>query len=194
MESEQVSRSVDRWVKEDAVDEAGLVVSRKNSPWHGMTEEEIEDRREFIRCYLLKDFELVLLIPVQPRENDFWFSSHQEFMESAFNTCDFQRTQRPFNKYAYRIRKILERVKDLALLYSCISQPDGRANVRSRFENLIENEFREQLLNLVERHKRTFDEERRFEIKRKIAKLSRHILECKRIWEKYSPWENSSLL
>jgi hypothetical protein len=45
---------------------------------------------------------------------------------------------------------------------------------------------------MVERHRKTFDEERKAELRRKIAKLSGHILECKRIWEKYSPWEDMS--
>ena len=64
----------------------------------------------------------------------------------------------------------MEQVKDLALLHSCISQPEGRKNIQARFEALVENEFREPLLSLVDRYKRTFDEERRSELRRKIAK------------------------
>jgi hypothetical protein len=190
MDSEQVSNTVDRWVREDAIHEAGLVVIRKNSPWHGMSEEEIEDRREFIRCYINKDFEVILQIPVEPVHKDFWFSSHQEFMESAFNTNDFQKTRKPFDKYGYRVRKILERVKELALLHSCISQPEGRANIRRRYENLVDYEFRSQLLFLVGRHQRTFDEERRLELRHKIAKLNRRIFECEKVWERYALWED----
>ncbi len=184
---------MDRWMEEETHPKVRRIsIVRKSSPWYGMSEEEIEDRREFIRCYLMKDFELVLLVPVKPRENDFWFSSYQEFMESAFNTYDFQRMQRPFDKYGYRIRKVMEQIKDLALLHSCISQPEGRKNVQARFEALVENEFRDQLLSMVGRYRGTFDEERRLELRRKIAKLSGHILECERIWGKYSPWEDST--
>jgi hypothetical protein len=191
--TEQISYTVDTWVDEEFLPVAPtLKVIRQNDPWSGMDEEEVEDRKEFIRCHINKDLELLFMIPTQPKENDFWFSSYQEFIESPFNTHDFQRSQRPFNKYAYRIRKIMEQVKDLALLHSSISQPEGRANILRRYENLVENEFREGLLSLVDRYKRTFDEERRFELRRKIARLSRHILECKKIWEKYSPWENSN--
>jgi len=153
-----------------------------------MSEEEVEDRKEFIRCYLNKDLELLLLFPIQPGENDFWFTSHQEFMETAFNTWDFQRDRKPFDKYAYRIRKIMEQVKDLALLHSCISQPEGRANIQRRYENLVENEFRDPLLRLTERYQRAVGEEDRYLIKKKIAEHNRRILECKTIWEKYSPW------
>ena len=192
MDSEQVSKAVDRWVQEDALHEAGLVVIRKNNPWYGMSEEEIEDRREFIRCYLLKEFELVLMLPVQPRENDFWFLDHDEFKQSAFNTWDYQRTQRPFDKYGYRIKKIMEHVKDLAVLHSCISQAEGRENIKARFELLVKTEFTMPLLTTIEKYDLTSDEERMLELKRKISKLGRHLLECKAIWEKYSPWEDET--
>ena len=185
-----ISETVNNWMDEETHSMTGRVTPiRKNSPWYGMSEEEIEDRREFIRCYLNRDFELLLLIPVKPIEDDFWFASHQEFVESPFNTWDFQKMRRPFDKYGYRVKKVLEQVKDLALLHSCISQPEGRKNVQDRFESLVNEEFRNPLLELVERHKKTFDEDRRFELRRKIARLSRYILECKAIWQKYSPWE-----
>jgi hypothetical protein len=45
----------------------------------------------------------------------FWFSSYDEFKESPFNTWDFQRGRKPFDKYGYRIKKVIERVKDLAI-------------------------------------------------------------------------------
>jgi hypothetical protein len=189
-----ISETVDRWMEEETHPNAGrITVIRKSNPWYGMSEEEIEDRREFIRCYLLKEFELVLLIPVQPKDNDFWFASHEEFMESAFNTWDFQRMQRPFDKYGYRVKKVMEQGKDLAILHSCISQPEGRKNIQGRFDALVNREFRDQLLSMVDRYKRVFDEERRFELRRKIARLSRYILECQRIWERFSPWEDSIL-
>ena len=185
-----ISETVSKWLEEETQPRVRRVVAiRKNSPWYGMSDEEIEDRREFIRCYLVKDFELILMLPVQPRENDFWFASHEEFIESAFNTWDFQKMRRPFDKYDYRVKKVLEQVKDLALLHSCISQPEGRKNIQDRFEMVVNKEFRNPLLELVERYRKTFDEDRRFGFKRKIARLSRYLLECKAIWQRYSPWE-----
>ena len=61
--------------------------------------------------------------------------------------------------------------------------------ISRRYENLVDNEFRSHLLFLVDRYQRTFDEERRLELRRKIAKLNRRILECQRIWEQYAPWD-----
>ena len=187
-----ISETVDRWMEEETHPKVRRVTAiRQNSPWYGMSDDEIEDRREFIRCYLLKDFEPILMIPAHPAENDFWFVSHQEFVESPFNTWDFQKTRRPFDKYGYRVKKVLEHVKDLTILHSCISQPEGRERVKARMELLVNEEFRNPLLELVERHKRTYDEERRFGLRRKIARLSRYLLECKAIWQRYSPWEEA---
>jgi hypothetical protein len=154
-----------------------------------MSEEEVEDHKEFIRCYLLKDFELILQIPIQPRENDFWTPNHPDFLESAFNTWDFQRTQRPFNKYAWGIRKVLEQVRDLAILHSSISQAEGRANIQKRYENLVDNEFRDRLQGLFQRYQKAWTEEQGYEIKKKIAELNRRILQCQKIWQQYANWE-----
>jgi len=188
--NQTISETVDRWIEEET--SIGRVsIIRKNSPWYGMSEDEIEDRREYIRCYLLRDLELLLMIPVAAPENDFWFSSHQEFLESAFNTWDFQKDRRPFDKYGYRVKKVLERAEDLALLHSCISQPEGRAWIKANFEAFIDNEFRDQLLSLVDRHNRTFDEESRLKLRYRIARLNRHILDCQKVWDRYSLWEES---
>ena len=186
---EQISQTVSRWVEEESYRGAVLPVTSKRNPWYGMSEEEVEDRKEFIRCYINEDFKVLLQIPIEPRENDFWAPNHQDFLESAFNTWDFQRTQRPFNKYAYRIRKILEQVKDLAIYHSSTGQPEGKANIQRRYENLVDDEFRGRLLILAERYQRATGEEERYLLRRKISELNRRILQCQKIWEKYARWE-----
>jgi hypothetical protein len=35
----------------------------------------------------------------------------------------------------------------------------------------------------------TDDPDRKFELKQKIAELTRRITEAKRIWERYAPWD-----
>jgi hypothetical protein len=166
---------------------ANLKVIRRNDPNHGLTEDEIQDRNEFIRCHVLKDLELLLMIPKQDPENDFFI---HDFQESAFNTHDFQRKLEPFNKYAYRIKKVMEKVMDLAIMHSAISSKEGRENTLKTYEALVENEFRDRLLTLAGRHKWAKDEEKRSWLKNEIAKLNRRILECKKVWESYAPPEN----
>jgi len=185
-----ISQTVSNWVEEESHQKTlAPKVIRKNDPWQNMSEEEIEDRRELIRYYINKEFELLLLIPIQPRENDFWFSSYEEFQQSPFNTWDFQRDRKPFNKYGYRIKKILERVKDLAIRYSCLTSAEGREDTLRKYENLVSDEFRDKLMNLVDKYRILEDRDEKMLLKAKIAKESRHIMKCKEVWQKYSTWE-----
>ena len=41
----------------------GLRVERKSDPDYGLSEDEIADRNEFIRCYLVREFELLMMLP-----------------------------------------------------------------------------------------------------------------------------------
>lgn len=168
---------------------AGLKVMRTNDPHTGQTEEEIQDRNEFIRCFLLQEFELLLIIPKQTAERDFFLSDYSvaEHEYSAFNTVDFQRRLRPFNRYNYSERKLLERVKELAIVHSSITSIEGRHYQLNRYEALIDGRLRNVLLRLAERHRRTNAPEEKSALKHKIGTLNRRILECKRIWERYAP-------
>ena len=63
----QISETTDNWISEDEIPVSPtLRVIRKNDAWYGVSEEEVADAKEFIRCYLNKDFENLLLIPTQP--------------------------------------------------------------------------------------------------------------------------------
>jgi hypothetical protein len=78
---------------------ANLKVLHINDPDYGMTEDEIDDRNEFVRCYILKDFETILAIRVK-YEREFFIDNWEN---SAFNTEDYYRLYPgAFNKYAYR--------------------------------------------------------------------------------------------
>ena len=189
MDLEQsTSCTTDLWVDEESLAASPVLkVLRKNDPWSGMDDEEIEDCKEFIRCYLRTEFEVVLQIPVQPVENDFWSSNHEDFAESAFNTYDFQKMQKPFDKYSYRMKKLLEAVRDLAIMHSCISSPERRENVYRRYESLVQAEFREPVLLLVERFGKCADPEQRLKLKKRIARHNRMILKCGEVWDALSP-------
>ena len=190
---EQVVCEVDNQiVEQDLPESAILKVVRRTDPNYGLTQDEIQDRDEFIRCYMLQEFESLMMIPKQTTEYDFFIVDcivdDEEY--SAFNTHDFQRQQRPFNKYAYAMKQIMERVKDLAIMHSCISSPEGRQDTYRRYEILVDREFREQLVALASQYRWWQDDKRRQWLKQKIATLNRRILECKIIWERYAPPEN----
>jgi hypothetical protein len=190
---EQISCEVDSWIVEEELPvKANLKVIRKNDPNYGLTEDEIQDRNEFIRCYILKDFELLAMIPKQDTENDFFIADCRvdDPRYGAFNTVDFQSTQRPFNKYAYAMKKIMERVKELAIMHSCISDKDGRLETYQKYEDFVDRKFRTRLLASVNRYNREADKQHPSWLRSRIAELNCRILECKKIWGRYAPPEN----
>lgn len=189
MNQRQINIHVDNWIEEEDLPvRASLKVIHRNDPDYKMTEDEIEDRNEFIRCYILSGFEALQTIPVQKFESDFFI---ENWTESAFNTEDYYRVypSSPFNRYAYRIKKIMQKVMDLAILHSCISSLRGRMRTQNRYENLINFEFGNRAAALTKKYRMTTDPEIRFVLKEKISKLNKRILQCKRLWEHYAPWD-----
>ena len=166
----------------------GLRVIRQSSPDYGMSEDEIADRNEFIRCHLARELELLMMIlsPAKAEENDFFIPDFHVSDDgySAFNTVDFQRTQKPFDKYGYAMKKIMERVEAIAILHSVMSREEGRENTLRRFNSLVEFEFREPLFSYVDRYKAAKTDEQRQRLKQKIGELNRRILEAKKAWER----------
>ena len=175
------------WIDENELPvRADLKAVKINDADYTMTQDEIEDRNEFIRCYILSGFEALLTIPLQKFEGDFFIENWQE---SAFNTEDYYRMcpKIGFNRYNFRIKKILQEVQHLAILYSCISDNQGRQRTFNRYKTLVDHEFRNKALFLIGKYRITNDSEKRLELKDKISELNKRILQCKKIWEQYAP-------
>jgi len=186
MNKRKIYIQVDRWIdEEDLPVRARLKVVRKSDPNHGLAEDEINDRNEFIRCNMLKDLGPLLLIPEEYTEEDFIV---QDYYESAFNTYDFYRLHKPkpFNGYYYRLKQIFEKVKDLAIMHSCISHQEGRENTRQRYKSLMDNEFRDEALTLINTLKKYPQLVDRKELLTRVAKLNSNISKCDRIWKAHA--------
>jgi len=178
---------MNNWIDENELPvRADLQVVKINDPDYTMTQDEIEDRNEYIRCYILSGFEALLTIPVNKYESDFFIENWEE---SAFNTEDYYRMypNTGFNRYSFRIKKILQEVEHLAILYSCISDNQGRQRTFNRYKTLVDNEFRNKALFLIGKYRITNDSEERLALKEKISELNKRILQCKKIWEQYAP-------
>jgi len=191
--AKQIGLEIGSWiVEEDLPASAQLKVIKMNDPDYGLPKDEIQDRNEFIRCHLLSDFKLLTMIPKQDTEDDFFiFDCDVTSPEySAFNTHDYQRTQRPFNKYAYAMKKIMERVKDLAIMHSCISQPENQQLVHERFKSFMALKFADEVEELARQLHTEDSYTQQFQIRRKIATLGREICRCMKIWAQYAPTEN----
>ena len=178
---------MNNWIDENELPvRADLQVVKINDPDYTMTQDEIEDRNEYIRCYILSGFEALLTIPLQKFEGDFFIENWEE---SAFNTEDYYRMypNMGFNRYSFRIKKILQEVEHLAILYSCISDNQGRQRTFNRYKTLVDKEFRNKALFLIGKYRITNDSEERLALREKISEMNKRILQCKKIWEQYAP-------
>ena len=99
-----------------------------------------------------------------------------EFETSAFNTADFQKGKPKFDKFGYRLKKILERVSDLAMQHSCISDEAGRDNLKRRCQAFVEVELLSDALEAQKKGDR-----------RKYNRLMWHIKECADVWNGWNP-------
>ena len=167
---------------------AGIKVMRPSDSDYGMSEEDVADRNEFIRCHLAMELEFLMMIPSPAQEESFFIPDYHASDDaySAFNTHDFQRTLQPFDKYGYAMKKIMERVEEIAILYSVISREEGKENTLRRFNALVEYEFREPLFRYVDRYKAAKTEEQKQRLKQKIGELNRRIIEAKKTWERFA--------
>lgn len=147
--------------------------------YEGMTDDESAAYSDFINWYLLQDVSLLLSLP-KPAKGDFIpvQLDGDGYDESAFNTCDFHRYKGnlSFDKYGYRLKKIMERVNDLAMMHSCISDVEARNNVKQRCRSFIENEF---LIDALEAQKKGDN--------RKANRLFKYIEQCKQVWREWNP-------
>lgn len=168
---------------------ANMRVIRRTDPNYGMSDDDVADRNEFIRCYLMRQFESLLMIDSDEHDDSFHVPDYTVSDDgySAFNTVDFQRTLEPFDAYGYAMGKIMERVKNLAILYSALTGAEGKQNTLSRFNSLVEFEFRESLLTCIDRFHAARTDEQRERLKKKIGELNRRIVECRKIWERFAP-------
>ena len=155
MNTKEISEAVDSWIAEEELPVSpSLKPIRKYDLYSDMDEEEIQAYFDFMEWYLSQEHLIFLDLPMT-EEPDFWPVELDDFGNniSAFNTHDYERLH-PFDRYHWKLKKVYESVKELALTYSYISQEEGRKNIYQRYKNLVENEFRDEAVMLLEHYKK----------------------------------------
>ena len=183
----EIGEQVDSWIADEQLPRrAGFKVIRGFDQYEGMDEDEISAYKEFRRWFVNKDLDLLKIIPQQDRDDFYIPFEDDDSISFAFGSMDFQRLIPKFNKYQYKLKKIYERVKDLADTHAAISQQDGKDNTKQKYINLIETEFRDNaiiLLKTYNEYQHLVNKEKLFE---RIAQTNSKILKCKSIWNKYA--------
>ena len=185
-----IDETVDSWIREeDLPSRAGLRVIRVFDGLYPEDEVEREAYWDFIGWFLGREWALLDCVPIQKREG--WFPPVQieevgpdMFVDvSHFNTMDFERLSGfRFDFVHWRHRKVLERIRDLAITYSVLSDSEGKRRTFERFRRLVEGEYRDEAVMIVEhlrRHGVWLNRERAVA---RIDSLNRKIRDCKRVW------------
>lgn len=186
MKQNQILEETDTWICEDEFPQ-----NRRITPIHKFgrlypeDEEEWEAYRDFISWYLSQDYLPLAYIPKQAFEGCFETFEDDASISFPFSSMDYQRAH-PFNRYAYKLRKVYENIKDLALMHSCISHDEGRANIHKKFVKLVNEEFRDRILKLLESYRKYPQHVDKSSLFRQIAELNGRIQRCKAIWHEHA--------
>ena len=98
--TQKVVNAVEGWfVTEELPHSPGLKIHRPNHPDHGLSEDEVEARNEFIAWHLRQELGALLLIPAMESAGDFFLADLDvtDSGYSAFNTHDFQQMRGAIN-------------------------------------------------------------------------------------------------
>ena len=201
---QEIGIEVDAWIDEEELPSRAnfRLESHANEAYKGivdpqtgewilepMDEDEIEAYTEHLHWYMTQDYHLIMSLP--QTKNDNWMPPHEpdeeETLSFPFSSGDYARLHPDtFNKAAYRIKKIYERVKDLADTYTAISHKFGKEHTRELYVNLIEKEFRDKAMMYLEAYKHNPQWVDKQECFMRIRKLNQHIRKCNEIWRKHS--------
>ena len=184
---EIIDSDVDRWIEaEDLSPHGSCKVLSRFAGLYPEDPEENEAYWDFIHWAMNREHALLLSLP-QPRLEPF-FPPRQIDEQGAdispYNTVDFKRLYR-VNSNQWRLKYIIERVRDLAQTYSCIGQIEGQENIYKRFRELIKKEFRVKINSLIETLKKASDPMEKQKISSHLAILYREVGQCQRVWDKH---------
>lgn len=180
--------TTDSMIDEDELPvRANLKVICKNDPDNQLSDDEIQDRNEFIRCYILQQLGILLTIPKPDNDKEF-FMTREDWQESAFNTIDYYRMQKPrLTRRNHRVKEILERVRHLAIIYSIIQSEKDRQRILNQYKRLVNTHFKEEIEDLTRRYRKTSNPQIQEYLMDKIMQNKGHLTESQKIWEQYAP-------
>lgn len=185
-----VDEVVDGWVREE--DLPGRPGLRAIRVFDGLYPEDEDERGaywDFIGWFMGREWALLECVPVKKRDG--WFPPVQieevgpdmVVDVSHFNTKDFERMSGfRFDFVHWRHRAVLERVKDLAITHSVLSNVGGKQRTFERFRRLVEGEYRDEAVMIAEHLRRHGVWLNRERAAARIEVLNRKIRDCKRVW------------
>jgi len=201
---QQISEQVDSWIaEEDLPSRANVKPLKAQNPaylgiadpiteeWllEPMDEDEIEAYRDFMHWNMAKPYHMIMTLP--QAKSDAWLPPIEEdgdlTLTFAFTSADYAGLHPDtFDRQAYRIKKIYERVKDLADTHSAVSEREGKENIHQRYVTLVEKEFRDEAVMLRTNYLKNPQWVDKNGCMARIKSINSHIRKCNEIWQKYA--------
>lgn len=183
MKRKTISIEVDRWITEQELPTRPFL--KRISQYDDLYPEdpdEYEAYCDFISWYLSLDYLPLTIIPAVATEK--FVIEVDEFGNNvtAFNTVDYLRLN-PFSKYHYRIKKMYERVKQLAIAFSTNSTREGKEIAIERFKQLINSEFRDKVIEILRTLTINPEHPKKNDLLEKIQDYNAKIRRCRQIWD-----------
>ncbi len=186
MNGNQIKETVDFWIDEQELpSRPDLTPIRRFDDLYPKDEEEREAYKDFMEWAMSRDMAVLLTLPKPVHQKDFWSFEDDLSISFPYSSMDYQRYH-PFNKYTHKVRKIFEKVEELAIRHSCIRQQEGKANTVKRFEILVKDAFRDKVTMLLasyQKHPHLVNKKKLFD---RIAELNAKIRICRRIWQEHA--------
>jgi hypothetical protein len=188
MNGKLISQEVDSWIAQEEIPKHPFLKPIRQ--FDGLYPEDEEERQayfDFIAWAMNIEHEVLMSIPLEKNQhNRFFIQLDGDGCDiSPYNTIDYLRDH-PFDKYHYRLKKVFERVKDLAETYSCLSNKDGKNNIRKRFINLVSTEFQDKAIELRQSYLNNRTRYNKETVLERIEEFNKNIRICNVIWKKYA--------
>lgn len=179
---EKISQEVNSWIaRDDLPVNPTIKPIRRFNDLHSEDEDEYLEWVEWIAWHMNKDHVVIMSIP-KPKKGDWIPVEADDAISYAYGSVDFQEQQEPFCKYHYKLKKIYEKIQDLAQTHSCLSNKEGRQNTFEKYQNIVDYEFKNEknkLLDSWSKHSSWMNKEKTFA---KIQDLNVKIQKCKMVW------------
>ena len=94
-----------------------------------------------------------------------------------------------FDKYKYFTDKVAEKVMDMAIMHSCISNTLDKEQIEQSFISYVNQKYRNYALKLIAMLRNTDVESKKAELMEKINDRNRQIKRLRTIWNKYAYWK-----
>ena len=190
MDKKYIRARVEAWIADEELATNGRLKPVRK--FDGLYPEDLDEAVaywDFIHWALTQEHAVLLTIPKQDSRKDFWQIETDDSISFLFGSADYLGRLPEFDRYQYRIKKVCEKVKDLAITYSCISNKCGKENTYNKYRRSVENEFQDQAKVLYDTLKKYPAWVNKQKLLERLTELNSRIRRCKRIWDKYAYWE-----